>query len=467
MERGNLFSDVKGEAQMGGPHECQSTKAGNRGGAVCSSEEGSVMELERRGCIIQLYGGVNQGREEPLGKAKPFCISKREVWDAYRRVRANKGSYGVDGESIEEFEEDVSNNLYKLWNRMSSGSYFPSPVKRVEIPKADGGRRALGIPTVTDRIAQTVVLGRLEPVLDRRFHPDSYGYRPGKSAIDAVRTARERCWHYEWVLDLDMKAFFDNIDHGLLMRAVRKHTDETWVLLYIERWLNARVAQKDGTLIGGEKGTPQGGVISPLLANLFMHYAFDAWMQRSCPSIPFERFADDVICHCKTEKQAQWALSKIKTRLEACGLELHPKKTKMVRCRGKGSGSFNFLGFTFRPRKAKNRRGEYFVSFLPAVSNKALKRMRQTLRRMGLHRRTDLSLKDLANLLNPLIRGWINYFGHFYRSALFRLVQHVDWILIRWAKRKYKRLRKRTRKASYWLHRIRTNQTQLLVHWSY
>jgi RNA-directed DNA polymerase len=401
-----------------------------------------------------------------LSEAKPFCISKRELWEAYQSVRANQGAYGVDGESIQEFEADLGNKLYKLWNRMSSGSYFPQPVRRVKIPKADGGTRGLGIPTVTDRIAQTVVLRRLEPELDSCFHPDSYGYRAGKSAIDAVGTARERCWHYGWVLDLDIKGFFDNINHELLMLAVRKHTDEKWVVLYIERWLQAGVEQEDGTVMSQNKGTPQGGVISPLLANLYLHYAVDGWLQRSCSSIPFERFADDVICHCKSERQAQWLMAQIKERLGACGLELHPDKTRIVCCRGVRSGSFDYLGYTFRPRRAKNRSGGYFVSYLPAVSNKALKRMRQTIRRMGLQRRTDLSLEDLANQLNPMLRGWINYYSHFYRSQLNRLVQYVDWVLIRWSKKKYKRLRGRTRKTNHWLRRIRKNQTQLFVHWS-
>ena len=401
-----------------------------------------------------------------MSKAKPFCISKKEVWEAYQRVRAKQGCSGVDGQTIEEFEKDLSNNLYKLWNRMSSGSYFPDPVREVEIPKANNQKRSLGIPTVTDRIAQTVVLRRLEQEIDRYFHPDSYGYRPGRSAIDAVSTARKRCWRFGWVLDLDIKAFFDTIDHGLLMRALRQHTDEKWIPLYVERWLKSRVEQKDGTLLIRDMGTPQGGVVSPLLANLFLHYAFDLWLQEKCPYIPFERFADDVICHCRSEKQAQWLLIQLKRRLAACRLEQHPEKTKIVCCRGAESGSFDFLGYTFRPRKAINRQGKAFLGFLPAVSNQSLKKMRQNIRQMRLHRRTDLSLEELAKMLNPKLRGWINYFRHFYKSRLNRLVQHVDWILIRWSKRKYKRLRGRTRKASFWMRRICKQQPWLFVHWS-
>jgi len=263
-----------------------------------------------------------------LKQAKPFCITKRQIWEAYKRVKANKGAAGVDGQTIEAFERDLKNNLYKLWNRMSSGSYFASPVLRVEIPKSDGGVRPLGIPTVTDRIAQMVAKECLEPELEKQFHSDSYGYRPGKSALDAVGAARKRCWKYDWVLDLDIKGFFDNIDHDLMMKAVRKHTDEKWVLLYIERWLKAPVEFKNGTQQSSEKGTPQGGVISPLLANLFLHYAFDQWMAREYPDIPFERYADDGVCHCKSEAQANALLEALSKRMKEVGLELHPEKAK-------------------------------------------------------------------------------------------------------------------------------------------
>ena len=228
-----------------------------------------------------------------MDKTKPFHIPKRAVWEAYQRVKANRGAAGVDDQSIEVFEKDLKNNLYKLWNRLSSGSYFPPPVKRVEIDKRGGGTRPLGIPTVADRMAQAVVKAHLEPELEKQFHPDSYGYRPGKSALDAVGRARERCWCNDWVLDLDIRAFFDSISHDLLLRAVRKHTDCAWVLLYIERWLKAPVQLEDGTLEPREKGTPQGSVVSPLLANLFLHYAFDRWMAIHQPSISFERYADD------------------------------------------------------------------------------------------------------------------------------------------------------------------------------
>jgi len=266
-----------------------------------------------------------------VDKAKPFSIPKREVWEAFKRVKANQGAAGVDGQSILEFEADLSGNLYKLWNRLSSGSYFPPPVKRVMIPKRDGGgERALGIPTVADRIAQEVVRRYLEPILEPAFHADSYGYRPGKSAIDAVRKARERCWRYDYVLDLDIRSFFDSLDWALLLKAVRHHTDCSWVLLYIERWLKAPVRMEDGRVVPRSAGTPQGGVISPLLANLFLHYAFDMWMAREFPHILFERYADDAICHCRTAEEARALRRALADRLAACKLALHPDKTKIV-----------------------------------------------------------------------------------------------------------------------------------------
>ncbi|MES9859192.1 MAG: group II intron reverse transcriptase/maturase [Sedimenticola sp.] len=268
-----------------------------------------------------------------MKQAKSFCITKRQVWEAYKRVKVNKGAAGVDGQTIKDFEADLKDNLYKLWNRLASGSYFPSPVMRVEIPKSDGGIRPLGIPTVADRVAQMVVKQFLEPELEKHFHSDSYGYRPGKSALGAVGQARERCWKSNWVLDLDIKGFFDNIDHELIMRAVSRHTDEKWVLIYIERWLKAPVEMLDGSHTYPEKGTPQGGVVSPLLANLFLHYAFDQWMERENPTISFERYADDAVCHCKNRIQAEKLQQELNERMGSVGLELHPEKTKIVYCK--------------------------------------------------------------------------------------------------------------------------------------
>lgn len=406
-----------------------------------------------------------------MDRAKPFSIPKREVWEAYNRVKANKGASGVDGQSIAEFEKDLENNLYKLWNRMSSGSYFPPPVRRVDIPKGDGRKRPLGIPTVADRIAQMVAKRYLEPILEPYFHPNSYGYRPKKSAVQALGAARKNCWRYDWVLDLDIRGFFDNIDHGLLMHAVRKHTDCKWVLLYIERWLKAPAQLEDGMLEERDKGTPQGGVVSPLLANLFLHYALDMWMDRRFPTIPFERYADDVICHCKTERQAKYLLVAIERRLAECNLEVNPQKTKIVYCKddnrkgGCPNEKFDFLGFTFRPRLAKNRKGNLFVNFTPGVSNKAAKEMRQAMRGWRLHMCSGKSLDDLARMVNPILRGWLNYYGSYCRSALFPTFECLERILSKWAARKYKRFRRRRKPARHWLRRISRRQPGLFVHW--
>lgn len=294
--------------------------------------------------------------------AKPIEVTKREVYAAWLRVKANKGAGGVDGEGITEFEAKLAKNLYKLWNRMSSGSYFPKAVRRVEIPKKDGSKRPLGIPTVYDRIAQEVVRARLEPTVEAIFHPDSYGYRPGKSAIEAVRVCRERSWKYSWVLDVDIQKFFDTIDHKLLLKAVGKHCKAKWMVLYIERWLKATIRHADGREETSERGTPQGGVISPLLANLYLHYAFDCWITKTYPMVRFERFADDVVIHCQNEAQSEAIQIALKERLQSCGLKLHPETTKIVYCKDSARRkdypniSYTFLGYTFRPKGAQNRK---------------------------------------------------------------------------------------------------------------
>ena len=406
-----------------------------------------------------------------MDKAKPFCIAKREVWEAYKRVRANQGAAGVDGQSIEQFEGDLSNNLYRLWNRLCSGSYFPPPVRRVDISKGDGRTRPLGIPTVADRIAQMVVKRYLEPILEPLFHGDSYGYRPGRSAHQALSVARQRCWRYDWVLDLDIKSFFDTIDHELLLRAVRRHTECKWVRLYIERWLKAPVCMPDGTLVECNQGTPQGAVISPLLANLFLHYAFDCWMTEHYPGIPFERYADDIICHCVSGAKARSLIEALHARLTQCGLELNPQKTRIVYCKDanrRGSHlerRFDFLGYTFRPRSSMNRQGKLFVSFAPAVSDKAAKAMRQRMRRWRLHRRSDLALEDIAQWVQPALLGWVRYYGRFHPSALRAALRTLDPFLVRWAKRKYKRLRGHHMQAWDWLHRVQARQPSLFAHW--
>lgn len=404
--------------------------------------------------------------------AKPFNISKKLVWDAYLRVKANGGAPGVDGQTIEAFESNLKNNLYRLWNRMSSDTYFPSPVLRVGIPKRDGGTRNLGVPTVADRIAQTVVKMVLEPIVEPQFHENSYGYRPDKSALQAVGRARERCWKYDWVLDLDIRAFFDSLDHALVMGAVRKYTSVRWVILYIERWLKAPVQIEGGALEPRTTGTPQGGVISPLLANIFLHLAFDNWMAECFPWVPFERYADDVIVHCRTEDKARALLYHVKERLRRCRLEVHPQKTKIVYCKDANRRGwaevekFDFLGFTFRPRSAMNRRGEVFTGFSPAISRTAAVNIRRTMRRQWrLRARTDKNLDDLANMFNPLLRRWIQYYGSFTRSALCSVFRPIRGALIKWASRKYKRYAGHRRRAERLLEEIARRQPELFAHW--
>jgi RNA-directed DNA polymerase len=408
---------------------------------------------------------------ESKSKEKPFVISKRVVWNAYEKVKANKGAAGVDGESIAEFERNLQRNLYKLWNRMSSGTYFPPPVRAVEIPKKGKGVRTLGVPTVADRIAQTVVRAYLEPEVEPFFHPDSYGYRPGRSALDAVAACRQRCWKFDWVIDLDLRAFFDSIDHDLLLKAVSKHTDLPWVLLYVKRWLVAPLQREDGTIVERDRGTPQGSAISPLLANLFLHYAFDRWMAREFPGVPFERYADDAVAHCATEAQARKVLDAIAARMAEVGLELHPDKTRIVYCKDKkrkGSAEyerFDFLGYTFRPRLSKSRHDQFFVSFSPAVSDDAKRAIGREIRSWRINLRSDKSLSDLARLFNPIVQGWINYYGRFYKSMLFRILRRINDYLIRWAMRKYKRLRGHLIRTVKWLAAVARREPRLFAHW--
>ena len=406
-----------------------------------------------------------------MNKTRSYSIAREIVREAYKRVKANKGAAGVDGQTIAGYEEKLEGNLYKLWNRMSSGSYMPAPVKVVMIPKADGRERALGIPTVEDRIAQTVAKIVLEPALEAIFHEDSYGYRPGKSAKEAIGVARKRCWQNDWVVDIDIKGYFDNIDHELMMRALEKHTQEKWILLYVRRWLTAPAEQQDGTLQARDKGTPQGGVISPLLANLFLHYAFDAWMRRNHPGVPFERYADDIVVHCKSEGQAKRVKEAIKERLAWCRLETHPEKTKIVYCKdGKRKGEyasekFDFLGYTFRARGSMDRWGRHTINFCSAVSNRAAKGMADTIRSWGIQRRSDKTLRDISHMFNPIVRGWVNYYGSFYKSALYPTFRILNRVLARWAMRKYKRLRGHKRRAAQWLNAIAKREPRLFAHW--
>jgi RNA-directed DNA polymerase len=407
-----------------------------------------------------------------VNASKPFDIPKKLVYEAWKIVKTNAGSAGVDKETIDDFERNLKNNLYRLWNRMSSGSYFPPPVKAVAIPKKNGGERILGVPTVADRVAQMTVKLVLEPTVEPIFLPDSYGYRPEKSALDAVEITRKRCWEYDWVLEFDIKGLFDNIDHELLLRALEKHTECKWVKLYMKRWLNAPLQRADGTIVERTKGTPQGGVVSPVAANLFLHYAFDVWMQRTYPGVPWCRYADDGLVHCKTEEEAQAIKAALQARLAECGLEMHPEKTHIAYCKDANrqgqypNTKFDFLGYTFRGRMVKHRKSNVrFLSFSPAVSASALKSMRARIRQSNLRNKSEISLQDISRLYNPVLRGWIAYYGRFQPSALYPMFWHFNKTLVAWAMQKYKRLKGSKTRAGLFLENIAEKQPLLFVHW--
>ncbi len=420
--------------------------------------------------------GRESGRsrvDELKASGKPFDISKRAVWEAWEKVKANKGAPGVDGRSILEFETDLKNNLFKIWNRMSSGSYFPPPVRAVEIAKAHGkGTRILGVPTVGDRVAQTVVAGALEGKVESIFHPDSYGYRPKRSALDAVAACRRRCWQTNWVIDLDIAKFFDSVPWDLVVKAVEANTELPWVVLYVQRWLRAPLQLPDGSLQVRERGTPQGSAVSPVLANLFLHYAFDAWMVREFPGVGFERYVDDAVVHCVSEAQARQVLAALARRMGEVGLELHPDKTRIVYCKDsnrRGSyehTAFTFLGYTFRPRGVRTKTGKMFTGFNPAISKDALNKISAQVRSWGLHRRTEISEADLAERINPIVRGWMNYYGAFYRSALYPLLARINAYLMRWLRKKFKRLRGRKKAHEAWTTAV-TTRPKFFAHWAW
>ena len=406
-----------------------------------------------------------------MKKAKQFEISQFVVKEAFERVKANKGSAGIDEQSIQKFEEKLEKNLYTLWNRMSSGAYFPPAVRSVEIPKSGGGKRRLGIPTVSDRVAQMVTKMYIEPEVEPKFHPSSFGYRPGRSALHAIEKARAQCMQRWWVIDLDIKAFFDCLDHGIMMKLLREHTNCKWILLYMERWLKAPLQLPDGKLVARQCGSPQGSVVSPLMANIYLHHAFDIWMRENFPRVEFERYADDIVVHCVSEKQAEYVMARIKQRLAQFKLELHPEKAKIVFCKNANRpGSyeqeqFSFLGYTFRPRSCRNSQGQMFVGFVPAISNAAAKKLRQTIRSWQLSKWTARTLEYIASEINPRIQGWINYYGRFHASALDPVLAKVNDHLVKWVARKFKRFHRRLAQARKWLLGIARARPSLFAQW--
>lgn len=408
-------------------------------------------------------------------ETKSIPVSKEQVWLAYKKVKANQGSAGVDQISMEEFDAQRSKHLYKLWNRLASGSYFPPPVKEVEIPKKDGKVRKLGIPTIADRVAQMVVKEYLEARLEKIFSPNSYGYRPEKSAHQALEKVRQNCRKTDWVIDLDIKGFFDNIDHERLMLAVQKHVPEKWCLLYIQRWLTMPVQTKSGELIQKQgKGTPQGGVISPLLANLFLHYAMDKWLEQNHPKVEYVRYADDAILHCRTKTEAEQTLAALDERMKACGLELHPEKTKQVYCRDYRrqdtyeTVKFDFLGYSFQPRSTKSKQtGKLFLGFDCAISISSKKRIADKLEDLKIDRLNFKSIVGVALYLEPFIRGWINYYGKYRITELKPVFLLLRQRLVWWARKRYKRYKTNMVKAYRWLDRVQKQFPNLFYQWRY
>lgn len=409
------------------------------------------------------------------GNTKSLPITVEQVWAAYREVRKHGKSAGVDEVTLRDYETIKSDELYKVWNRMASGSYFPPPVRQVAIPKTDGKTRNLRIPTVSDRVAQTVVKNYLEPLLEPHFHKNSFGYRPHRSVHQAVQQAVEQSRKKEWVLDVDIEGFFDNLNHDLLMLALKEHTSEKWVMIYVERWLKAPTEHKDGKLEYPTKGSPQGGVISPLLSNLYLHYAFDKWMSIHHSGIVFERYADDIVVHCTSKQEAEQLLEAIRERLSQCGLRLHPAKTKIVYCKNtnrKGKHeqvSYDFLGVTFKPKKAKNRKtGEIFTDFGPArISQKSTKKIQETIRSKSLHRKVTVELSDLSRELAAHVRGWINHYGKINMRILQPVMSTINAKLVKWAQNRHKRFNRSAWQARKWLKLVYRDYPNTFVHWQY
>ena len=475
MEQGKSTKDDKRKAQEGKTPSRLNTNALVDGGFNRSSKDDSVMESERRVGIIQLELPLTtsvKGRRTKGVTAKGIPITRSMVWHAYKKVRKNKGSGGVDGKSLKTYSRKLEDNLYKLWNRLTSGSYFPKPVKQVSIPKKDGSQRKLGIPTIDDRIAQQVIKDYLESRFEKEFHKNSYGYRPLKSAHQALEQVRQNVWKRDWVIDMDIKGFFDEVSHELLTKALKKHVSEKWVLMYIERWLDSPIETESKELVYRQgQGTPQGGVISPLLANLFLHYVFDKWLEKTYPNLMFVRYADDIIVHCSTKEESEKVLASIKTRMSACQLRLHEGKTKIVFCKKFKRQStsktvkFDFLGFSFQPRPSATKGGRMFLGYDCAISQSSKNKIISDIKSTKFQRWTNRSIEEIAEFFNTKIQGWINYYGKFRKHKLNSLFRIFERRLIEWARRRYKRFKRSYIKASKWFYRFKKNNVRLFVHW--
>lgn len=474
MEQGKSIKDVKGKAQEGKAPLRPNTDNLVDGGSNHSSQETSVKEVERRVGIIQLELPLTtsgKGRRKNGVSAKGIPITRSMVWKAYKKVRSNKGSGGVDGESLAMFQERQEDNLYKLWNRLTSGSYFPTAVKEASIAKDDGRKRKLGIPTVADRIAQQVVKDYLEARLEREFHENSYGYRPLRSAHEALDQVRKNVRKRDWVIDMDIKGFFDEVSHELLMQALDKHVSERWVKMYIKRWLEAPIETESKELVYRTgKGTPQGGVISPLLANLFLHYVFDKWLNIVYPHLNFVRYADDIIVHCSTKEEAEQVLKAIKERMAACRLQLHEKKTQIVFCKKYKKRSehqtvkFDFLGFSFQPRPTRLKTGKMFLGYDCAISKKSEQKKIKEIRDTKFQRWTGSSIEEIAKYFNPKIRGWINYYGKFRKYKLYRIIRRFTGRIVKWLSNRYKRFKGSYSKARKWLGKYCDRNPEVFCH---
>jgi len=407
-------------------------------------------------------------------KTKTQPISKEQVWSAWKRVKQGGKGMGIDRVSMAMIASNPRKYLYPLWNRLASGSYFPPPVKQVPIPKGDGKERMLGIPTIIDRVAQEVIRAELESIVEPKFLSSSFGYRAGKSAHDAIEQCAKNCWQRWYVVDLDIKGFFDNIDHEQMMKMLRKHTSQKHILLCCERWLKAPMVKQNGEMQTRVKGTPQGGVISPLFANIYLHEAFDQWIADTQPLIVFERYADDIVIHTRSIEQSNFILDKLKLRLKEYSLEIHPEKTKIVYCYRTArfhkenkqiAASFDFLGFTFKPRLCAKSNGEKFWGFRPAISKKSEKRINDEIKRLAIHKWTGTDIHRLASFLAPKLRGWLNYYGKFRISEMQLVFRRLNIRLAKWARNKYKL---KTYSKSYgWLKRIMKFYPNTFVHWQY